>query len=125
MDFRQQLGANLKRLREEAGLSQEALMWLSDVHRTQISKYERGETEPQAAVLARLSRSLGVSAEEFFAGIGWQQQPPRLVIGSPAGDGGLSQRAFNRRSPSGSPSRATSSFQVGALGVFPSEPWRL
>jgi hypothetical protein len=27
-----------------------------------------------------LSRALGVSAEEFFAGIGWQQEPPRLVV---------------------------------------------
>jgi transcriptional regulator with XRE-family HTH domain len=81
MDFRQQLGVNLRRLREEAGLSQEGLMWLSDVHRTQISKYERGETEPQAEVLARLSRALGVSAEDFFAGVRWQDSPPRLVVG--------------------------------------------
>lgn len=80
MDFRQQLGANLKRLREEAGLSQEGLMLVSDVHRTQISNYERGETEPQAEVLARLSRALGVSVDEFFSGVGWQQEPPRLVI---------------------------------------------
>jgi transcriptional regulator with XRE-family HTH domain len=78
---------NLKRLREGAGLSQEDLMRASDVHRTQISKYERGETEPQAEVLARLSRALGVSAEEFFTGVGWQDDPPRLVIepGDPPG----------------------------------------
>lgn len=55
-------------------------MRLSDVHRTQISKYERGETEPQAEVLARLSKALGVSVDEFFAGIGWQREPPRLII---------------------------------------------
>lgn len=65
-----------------AGLSQEDLMRLSDVHRTQISKYERGETEPQAEVLARLSRALGVSTDEFFVGIGWQADPPRLVLES-------------------------------------------
>jgi hypothetical protein len=52
-------------------------MWVSDVHRTQISKYERGETEPQAEVLARLSRSLGVSVDEFLLGVGWQQELPR------------------------------------------------
>ncbi len=72
---------NLRRLREEAGLSQEELMNLADVHRTQVSCYERGETEPQAEVLARLSRALGVSAEEFFAGVHWQASPPRLVVG--------------------------------------------
>lgn len=55
-------------------------MNLADVHRTQISKYERGETEPQAEVLARLSRALGVSAEEFFTGVRWQHSPPRLVV---------------------------------------------
>jgi transcriptional regulator with XRE-family HTH domain len=84
VDFRHRFGTNLRRLREEAGLSQEALMRLSEVHRTQISSYERGETEPQAEVLARLSRALGVSVEEFFAGVGWQLEPPRLVIEPPA-----------------------------------------
>jgi transcriptional regulator with XRE-family HTH domain len=79
--FRDLLGTNLRRLREEAGLSQEDLMHLADVHRTQISKYERGEVEPQAEVLARLSRALRVSAEEFFAGVSWQASPPRLVVG--------------------------------------------
>jgi transcriptional regulator with XRE-family HTH domain len=84
VDFRKRFGANLKHIREAAGLSQEELMRLSDVHRTQISKYERGEAEPQAEVLARLSRALGVSAEEFFAGVGWQEEPPRLTITSEA-----------------------------------------
>lgn len=112
MDFRQQLGANLKRLREEAGLSQEGLMWVSDVHRTQISNYERGETEPQAEVLARLSWALGVSVEEFFVGIGWQQEPPRLVIAPRRFQSTQSQSAFwagrhmaLRDSPTGIPER--------------------
>ena len=43
-------------------------MRISDVHRTQISSYERGETEPQAEVLARLSRALGVSVDEVSWG---------------------------------------------------------
>jgi len=55
-------------------------MRISDVHRTQISKYERGETEPQVAALVRLSRALGVSTEEFFTGVGWQEDPPRLTV---------------------------------------------
>jgi transcriptional regulator with XRE-family HTH domain len=83
VDFRLRLGINLRRLRDGAGLSQEDLMMLAGVHRTQISSYERGETEPQAEVLARLSRALGVSAEEFFAGIGWRDDPPRLVVEIP------------------------------------------
>ena len=71
---------NLRQLRERACLSQEELMSRAGVHRTQISNYERGETEPQAEVLARLSRALGVEAEEFFVGIEWQEWPPRLLI---------------------------------------------
>jgi transcriptional regulator with XRE-family HTH domain len=82
VDFKRRLGTNLKRIREDAGLSQEDLMRISDVHRTQISNYERGTTEPQAEVLARLARSLGVSADEFFAGVGWETEPPRLVVDS-------------------------------------------
>ena len=56
----------------------------SGVHRVQIGKYERGETIPQAQVLAKLSRALGVSTEEFFAGIDWQKEPPRLIVGETA-----------------------------------------
>lgn len=80
VSFRKRFGANLKRLREAKGLSQEGLMRISDVHRTQISNYERGRAEPQAEVLARLARALGVSTEDFFAGVDWQTEPPRLVI---------------------------------------------
>lgn len=64
-------------------------MLLSGVHRTQISKYERGETEPQAEMLGRLSRALRVSAEEFFVGIGWRDDPPRLIVGLPFEQGML------------------------------------
>lgn len=74
-------------------------MELADVHRTQISSYERGEIDPQAEVLARLSRALGVSAEEFFTGVGWQENPPRLLVGgSRLGPG----PALRSRSPHGS-----------------------
>jgi transcriptional regulator with XRE-family HTH domain len=92
---------NLRRLREGAGLSQEELMNLADVHRTQISKYERGETEPQAEALAKLSRALGVGAEEFFIGVRWEGSPPRLVvIGGP--DQSPSAESFRLRLPNGS-----------------------
>jgi transcriptional regulator with XRE-family HTH domain len=70
-------------------------MHLADVHRTQISKYERGEVEPQAEVLARLSRALGVSADEFFTGVRWQESPPRLVVdelGESRGPGSIPAR---------------------------------
>jgi transcriptional regulator with XRE-family HTH domain len=80
VDFREQFGANVRRLRERAGLSQKDLMRVSGVHRVQIGKYERGERIPQAEVLAKLSRGLGVGVEEFLSGIRWEQEPPRFVI---------------------------------------------
>ena len=55
-------------------------MRVSEVHRTQISKYERGKSDPQMEAVAKLSRALGVSAEDFLAGVDWQEDPPRLVI---------------------------------------------
>lgn len=61
-------------------------MRISEIHRTQISKYERGEAEPQSEALAKLARALKVSADEFFEGVGWQLEPPRLVIEPPAPD---------------------------------------
>lgn len=67
--FRSLFGANLRRARLTAGLSQEQLMFRSDVHRTQISRYERGETEPTAEVIVRLARALHVDADEFFSGV--------------------------------------------------------
>ena len=60
-------GTNLKRIREEAGLSQEDLMDLAGVHRTQISEYERGKRVPKVGTVERLSRALGVPFGEFFA----------------------------------------------------------
>jgi transcriptional regulator with XRE-family HTH domain len=79
-------GRNLKRVREARGLSQEDLMARADVHRTQVSKYERGETEPQLEIIARLAMALGVSIDSLIEGIGWQEQPPRLLIDAPGPD---------------------------------------
>ena len=52
------LGAAIQRLREEAGLSQEALSDLSDVHLTHIGGLERGVRNPSYATLLRLANAL-------------------------------------------------------------------
>jgi transcriptional regulator with XRE-family HTH domain len=75
-----QFGSNLRRIRLERRLSQEDLMARADVHRTQISKYERGENEPQLEVIARLAWALSVSVDTLFARITWQESPPRLLV---------------------------------------------
>ena len=61
MDIRKVLGANLKRLREEAGLSQEALADLCGMHRTYVSGVERAIRNPTVTIVAKLARALKVT----------------------------------------------------------------
>lgn len=61
MDIRQQVGINLKRLREERGLSQEQLAFDSGLHRTYISGVERGLRNPTILVIERLSKTLKIT----------------------------------------------------------------
>jgi transcriptional regulator with XRE-family HTH domain len=52
------LGAAIQRLREEAGMSQEALADRSDVHLTHIGGLERGVRNPSYSTLLRLAMAL-------------------------------------------------------------------
>jgi transcriptional regulator with XRE-family HTH domain len=54
----------LREVREDAGLSQEALGFRAGLHRTEISLLERGDREPRLSTLIRLAAALdvGVSA---------------------------------------------------------------
>jgi transcriptional regulator with XRE-family HTH domain len=62
MDIRQQVGANVRRLREARGWSQEHLAFESRLHRTYISGVERGIRNPTVVVLQEIASALGVSA---------------------------------------------------------------
>lgn len=66
MDIRGRLGANVKRLREAKGLSQEELAFQADMHRTYVSGIERGKRNPTVTVLERLAKPLGVTAGELL-----------------------------------------------------------
>ena len=92
-------GRNLRRIRLARGLSQEDLMARADVHRTQISNYERGEVEPQLEILARLAKGLDVDLDRLVEGIGRQAEPPRLLIDAPGPEEpiGLPVSASRRR----------------------------
>lgn len=59
--------ARVKALRQAAGLTLDLLAERSGVSRAMISKIERGETSPTAALLARLVSALGHSLSSFFA----------------------------------------------------------
>jgi transcriptional regulator with XRE-family HTH domain len=57
------LAENLKRLREEAGLSQQALSDRSGVPRPTVAHLESGAANPTLAVVTKLARALGVSLD--------------------------------------------------------------
>ena len=61
------IGLRLKALRSSHGLTLEELADRSGVSRAMISRIERAEASPTAALLARLSEALGLSLSAFFA----------------------------------------------------------
>lgn len=67
MDVRSRLGANVKRLREQLGLSQEQLAFDADMHRTYISGIERGVRNPTVTVLERLAMALKSKSADLLA----------------------------------------------------------
>ena len=68
------MGDNLRRLRDRAGISQEKLCAElqrrgCDIGRTTYAKYEAGELNIRASVLIELRKIYQCSYDEFFAGL--------------------------------------------------------
>jgi len=67
---RTQFAVNLRHHRDRAGLSQEALAELCDLHRTEISLLERCKRSPRLETIVILSRGLQLSSPgELLKGI--------------------------------------------------------
>jgi transcriptional regulator with XRE-family HTH domain len=67
---RKQFAANLRRHRDRAGLSQEALAEACNLHRTEISLLERCKRSPRLETIVILARGLDLrSAGELLEGI--------------------------------------------------------
>lgn len=66
MDVRIIFGANVRRLREKAGLSQDAFADVVGVHRTYMSGIERGKRAPSIIVVERLAKALRVDPGALF-----------------------------------------------------------
>src|SRR3954447_25755642 len=60
-----QFGENIKRLRQEAGLSQAGLAAAAGIHTRQITRYESGQQQPALGVAQRLAQALGVTLDEL------------------------------------------------------------
>ncbi len=74
MDIRRRVGKNLRRLRRERDISQEALALEAKVARSYLSALERGGRNPTVLVLERLANTLGIAVEML---IGPVPEPPR------------------------------------------------
>jgi transcriptional regulator with XRE-family HTH domain len=66
MDARKLVAWNLRRLRVEKGVAQEALAVDAEIDRTYVSRLERNMENPTVAVLERLAVALGAEITEFF-----------------------------------------------------------
>lgn len=60
---------NLRKARERAGLSQEALGERCGLHRTEISFLERAQREPRLSTIVKLAKALGVKPSDLLKGL--------------------------------------------------------
>ena len=70
MDMRQRVGLNVRKLRKERGLSQEALAFECGLHRTYVSGVERGIRNPTVLVLEEIAAALRVPAWRLLEDVG-------------------------------------------------------
>jgi transcriptional regulator with XRE-family HTH domain len=62
--------ANVARIRERRGLTQEQLGWAAGLHQTAVARIESGERKPTLDTIFKLAAGLEVPPAELFAGIG-------------------------------------------------------
>jgi transcriptional regulator with XRE-family HTH domain len=83
----QKFGANLRAARKAAGLTQEALAFRAEIHRTQITLYETGQRLPIVISLLKLAAACGVTPNDLLVGLEWMPGEfawGRLVVSDPA-----------------------------------------
>ncbi|MFL6137382.1 MAG: helix-turn-helix domain-containing protein [Frankiaceae bacterium] len=65
-DLQRRVGQNLRRYRQERGLSQEALADLAGVHRTYMGGLERGERNLTLKAVERIAERLGLDPVQLL-----------------------------------------------------------
>lgn len=78
MDVREQVGRNLRRFRQRAGLSQEELAYQAEMNRGYVNGIERFVRNPTVLVLQRLATPLGVRPADFLLDV----QTPEVAPGT-------------------------------------------
>lgn len=69
-DVNQRFGLALRRLRQDRGLSQEALADLAGLNRSYLGEVERGEVTPSLETMDKIAQGLGKGLAELFAASG-------------------------------------------------------
>ena len=62
------LGENLRKVREQRGVSQEELAFKAGVHRTYVGGVERGEYNVTLLTLRRFIHALGITLQDALRG---------------------------------------------------------
>ena len=62
----ERFAANMRRLREKRGQSQEAFALSADIHRTEVTKLESGRRDPKLATIVKVAKALEVSLAELL-----------------------------------------------------------
>ena len=68
-DIQKQVGKRVRELREQKGISQEALASICSLHRTYVGLIERGERNLSLSTVAVIADGLGVAPADLFAGL--------------------------------------------------------
>jgi DNA-binding XRE family transcriptional regulator len=60
------IGSEIRRLREERGMTQQELAWRAGISNTTMYKTEVGKTEPRLSIVEKLAAALGVDPAEIL-----------------------------------------------------------
>lgn len=66
MNIKDKVGQRIKELRNELGISQEALANKAGVDRTYVTDVENGRRNISVELLEKLIKALGISIQDFF-----------------------------------------------------------
>jgi transcriptional regulator with XRE-family HTH domain len=86
MTPQERFAINLRRIRAEAGVSQEELGHLCDLHRTEVSLLERAGREPRLATIVKLAGALKTTPAQLCEGISYQTKSHRFEVQRPPRD---------------------------------------
>ncbi len=76
----ERFATNLRKARNEAGVSQEELAFRCDLHRTEISLLERAGREPRLGTIVKLAFSLGTTPAALVEGVAWTPKNHRFDV---------------------------------------------